>query len=90
MPHTRFVQGIFHRDVVEFIVVVVTFAVFFLTHTVVAFLLVRDPEISRTMRLLGAIPPFTPFVAWRLNRRAAATVWFGVLAAYVAARIVAR
>lgn len=74
----------------RFIVVVVTFAVFFLTHLVVAFLLVRDREISRTARLLGAIPPFTPFVAWRLNRRAAATVWLGVLAAYVTARIVAR
>lgn len=83
-------QGIFHRDVVEFIVVVVTFAVFALTHAVVAYLLVRDPEISRLTRLLGVIPPFTPFVAWRLNRRAAATVWLGVLAAYVTARIVVR
>lgn len=83
-------QGIFHRDVVEFSAVVVTFAVFFITHSVVAFLLLTDSEISRPMRLLGAVPPFTPFVAWRVNRRAGATVWFGVLLAYVAARFVAR
>lgn len=82
-------QGLFHRDVVEFSVVVITFAVFFVTHAVVSYLMATDGEVSRPLRLLALLPPFTPLIAWHLNRRAAAIVWIGVLGAYVAARIVA-
>jgi hypothetical protein len=80
------VQGLLTRDVLDFAVVVSAGALLLLTHWAVARRLFGDPMISRPLRWLALLPPFTPFVAFYEGKRAASYLYIVVVAGYVTAR----
>lgn len=82
------VQGLLHGDVIDFLAVVIAGAVFAATHLAVLVATYRTEGAPRSFKFLALVPVLTPFIAFRLGKRAASVVWFGVFAAYVAIRVV--
>lgn len=81
-------HGLIEADVFRFLAVIIAGAVAFVTHMIIARSLFSDPEAPPILRLLGIIPPLTPFVALRLGKRAASILWIGVFIAYIVVRVV--
>lgn len=79
-------EGLFSRDVVKFVAVVVAGGLLLLTHWAVARRLFGDPTIGRPLRWLAWFPPLTPLIAFYEGKRTGAYLWIFALLGYVITR----